>query len=54
MSETEANSGFGAVATIALGTFMCSFDMNAANMALPLIQADFKASMAASEWVVIA
>jgi EmrB/QacA subfamily drug resistance transporter len=33
---------------------MCSFDLNAANMALPLIQTDFKSSLAASEWVVIA
>lgn len=42
------------VLTIAFGTFMCSFDLNAVNMALPLIQAHFRASTAMVEWVVVA
>jgi EmrB/QacA subfamily drug resistance transporter len=54
MNSENDGMGFAAVATVALGTFMCSFDMNAANMALPLIQADFKATVAASEWVAVA
>ena len=39
---------------VALGTFMCSFDLNAVNMALPLMQSAFSASTAIVEWVVVA
>jgi EmrB/QacA subfamily drug resistance transporter len=39
---------------VALGTFMCSFDLNAVNMALPLMQKAFSAPTAIVEWVVVA
>jgi EmrB/QacA subfamily drug resistance transporter len=54
LESTKSKAGAQAVFTVALGTFMCSFDINAINMALPLMQADFMASMAAIEWVVVA
>jgi EmrB/QacA subfamily drug resistance transporter len=40
--------------TVALGTFMSSFDINAANIALPMIQNSFHTSIAIVEWVVVA
>ncbi len=42
------------VATVALGTFMTCFDINAANVALPLIQNGFHTTIATVEWVVVA
>ena len=42
------------VFTVALGTFMSSFDINAANIALPMIQNSFHTSIAIVEWVVVA
>jgi EmrB/QacA subfamily drug resistance transporter len=42
------------ICAVALGTFMCSFNINAVNMALPLIQSDFARPTAVVEWVVIA
>jgi EmrB/QacA subfamily drug resistance transporter len=42
------------VFTVALGTFMSSFDINAANIALPMIQSSFHTSIAIVEWVVVA
>lgn len=42
------------VLTVALGTFMPSFDINAANIALPMIQSKFNTSIAVVEWVVVA
>jgi EmrB/QacA subfamily drug resistance transporter len=42
------------VLTVALGTFMSSFDINAANIALPMIQNSFHTSIAIVEWVVVA
>jgi len=40
--------------TVALGTFMSSFDINATNIALPLIQKSFKTSIGIVQWVVVA
>jgi EmrB/QacA subfamily drug resistance transporter len=42
------------VFTVALGTFMSSFDINAANIALPMIQKSFQTSIAIVQWVVVA
>jgi EmrB/QacA subfamily drug resistance transporter len=42
------------VAIVTLGTFMSSFDSNAVNMALPLIQRTCRSSVATVEWVVVA
>jgi EmrB/QacA subfamily drug resistance transporter len=42
------------VFTVALGTFMSSFDINAANIALPMIQKSFHTSIAVVQWVVVA
>jgi EmrB/QacA subfamily drug resistance transporter len=42
------------VFTVALGTFMSSFDINAANIALPMIQKSFHTSIAIVQWVVVA
>ena len=42
------------VLTVALGTFMSSFDINATNIALPMIQSKFNTSIAVVEWVVVA
>ncbi|MBC3798053.1 MFS transporter [Acetobacterium tundrae] len=42
------------VATVALGTFMTCFDINATNVALPLIQSGFNTTIAIVQWVVVA
>jgi len=52
--ELNQKSGRATVITVALGTFMASFDINAANVALPLIQSSFHTSIAVVEWVVVA
>jgi len=52
--QPNQKSGRAAVITVALGTFMCSFDINAANVALPLIQANFHTTISVVEWVVVA
>ena len=52
--QPNQKSGRAAVITVALGTFMCSFDINAANVALPLIQANFHTTISVAEWVVVA
>jgi len=52
--KLNQKSGRATVIIVALGTFMASFDINATNVALPLIQASFHTSIAAVEWVVVA
>ncbi|SHK12709.1 drug resistance transporter, EmrB/QacA subfamily [Anaerocolumna jejuensis DSM 15929] len=42
------------VVTVALGTFMTCFDINAVNVALPLMQTAFHTTIAVVEWVVVA
>ncbi len=42
------------VATVALGTFMTCFDINATNVALPLIQSGFQTTISVVQWVVVA
>ncbi len=54
MGFKKENSGMATVLTVALGTFMCSFDANAVNMALPLMQRSFNSTIAAVEWVAVA
>ena len=54
MDSKEFSSSKLTIFIIALGTFMCSFNINAVNMALPLIQTDFAASTSVVEWVVVA
>lgn len=44
----------GTVLTVALGTFMTCFDINAVNVALPLIQKTFQTNISVVEWVVVA
>jgi len=53
-TAAQQRSGTSVVLTVALGTFMCSFDANAVNMALPLMQRTFNCSIAAVEWVAVA
>ncbi len=50
------NKGLGGatVATVALGTFMCSFDSTAVNLALPLIQHSYGSHIATAEWIAVA
>lgn len=54
MDTNHERSGKATVLTVALGTFMCSFDANAVNMALPLMQRSFNSTIAAVEWVAVA
>ena len=54
MDAKHGNSGMATVLTVALGTFMCSFDANAVNMALPLLQRSFDSTIAVVEWVAVA
>ena len=54
MRSNNERSGMASVLTVALGTFMCSFDANAVNMALPLMQRSFNCSIATVEWVAVA
>ncbi len=54
MQMTKQINPRATVLTIALGTFMSSFDINAANIALPMIQSKFNTSIAVVEWVVVA
>ena len=42
------------VLTVALGTFMTCFDINAVNVALPSIQNTFQTGISVVEWVVVA
>lgn len=42
------------VLTVALGTFMTCFDINAVNVALPTIQDTFHTSISVVQWVVVA
>lgn len=53
MSVVQKNE-YATVITVALGTFMSSIDINAVNVALPLIQSGFHTSIAVVEWVVVA
>ncbi|WMJ89113.1 MFS transporter [Anaerocolumna sp. MB42-C2] len=41
------------VITVALGTFMTCFDINAVNVALPLMQTAFHTTISVVEWVVV-
>ena len=54
MDITKKKSGMATVLTVALGTFMCSFDANAVNMALPLMQRFFDSSISLVVWVAVA
>ena len=54
MITSREKTGMATVLTVALGTFMCSFDSNAVNMALPLMQRTFDSTIAAVEWVPVA
>ena len=54
MIASRHQTGMATVLTVALGTFMCSFDSNAVNMALPLMQRAFGSTIAAAEWVPVA
>ena len=42
------------VLTVALGTFMTCFDINAVNVALPSIQNTFQTGISVVEWGVVA
>jgi EmrB/QacA subfamily drug resistance transporter len=53
MKSVQEN-GRAAIITVALGTFMTCFDINAANVALPLIQSGFQTTISVVEWVVVA
>ena len=54
MKRESNGAGTVVVATVALGTFMSSFDSNAVNMALPLIQRSYGSPVSAVEWVIVA
>lgn len=53
MESNQTNSR-ATIITVALGTFMTCFDINATNVALPLMQSGFHTSIAIVEWVVVA
>ncbi|HEY9593750.1 MAG TPA: MFS transporter, partial [Spirochaetia bacterium] len=52
--DQKKDRGLAVVVIVALGTFMSSFDANAVNMALPLIQRTYGATIATVEWVAVA
>jgi len=52
--ELVKKNGRATVITVAIGTFVSSFDVNAANVALPLIQSSFNTTIGVVEWVVVA
>jgi len=43
-----------ALGTVTIGTFMATLDASIVNISLPAIMADFKSSLATSEWIILA
>jgi len=43
-----------ALGTVSIGIFMATLDASIVNISLPTIMADFKASLAVSEWIILA
>jgi EmrB/QacA subfamily drug resistance transporter len=54
MENTKGTNRWIVVLAITVGSFMCSFNTNAVNMALPLMQSDFHVPMSSLEWIVVA
>lgn len=49
----EQSHPWWALATVNIGTFMSTLDASIINITLPTIMADFRASLAVSEWVIL-
>jgi EmrB/QacA subfamily drug resistance transporter len=54
MENVLKKSSVATVAIVTLGTFMSSFDISVVNMALPIMQSHFHATIASIEWVIVA